>query len=169
MFLRTAASPRFVGESVQLVIFAHTGAYALRSWGLALTFDTALLSVESTATAESYNPAAVDISGNLLGMVAVGTKPNVAVTDVTGTAVRLAEIVMRVGSGAGAATYMSAMELRVVEMLNSGGNAYVADTAGHAFDWRDGPQVMLLLAVRATEATLLGRASKALTQAAAWD
>eukprot|EP00854_Cymbomonas_tetramitiformis_P002217 gene2217-2927_t len=150
-----AESPRFVGSEISSEVRAHTGGFPLISWQIRVAFSTSLFgdTVVYTVTSK-YNPETFEESGYLT-VGASGTATDVTDEEVTSDSLYLATLTLTVQdvvsdmSGSQTwAMYTDVYSIMVEEMVNTGGNRYVAYQAAQVDDSQGGAQTAASLIVK---------------------
>ncbi|KAK3287198.1 hypothetical protein CYMTET_5283 [Cymbomonas tetramitiformis] len=116
MMLTMPYSPRFTGDKFTAMLKAHTGGYALSTWGVVVFYTSSVLRYDSLKVNDAYNSPTVN--DNTAGEVVVVTSGLVDDADhatVTGTEVELAEIVMVVEGSPG--MHAGVLKALVTEMV----------------------------------------------------
>eukprot|EP00966_Prymnesium_polylepis_P255915 5912064-Prymnesium_polylepis.1 len=124
-------------------MYANTAGLALNTWRVRLYFQSSLLGYVRFEQNSDFNTATPSSSTGEVSWLATGVKSTTTDAQVSGTAIYLLRIQMRVASSVAAGTYDSnALGLypRATELIS--GAAFVQDVDGQVFDGRDTVQAM---------------------------
>ena len=139
-------SPRFRDDEFDVPITAHTNpaaGYALNAWSLELSWAPAALELVSISSSALYATPTVhrDDAAASLRVAVVGTQASTSLSDVTGTAVPLLTVRLRVrATAADNHTYSGVLNLTALELLNQGSYRFVENSAAQIDDARGGSQ-----------------------------
>ncbi|KAG8459670.1 hypothetical protein KFE25_003122 [Diacronema lutheri] len=143
-----ARSERFAGDTFSATAYAHTGGFALKSFKLSVSFDSAVLSLVSVVSSSSYaTPVTNSGAVGQIGILVSGV--NAAVTDaaVTGDAVELFTLTFVIGGALAAGSYANVLSAVADELLNSVGFRFVESAPAQMEDARGGAQPSVQLVV----------------------
>ncbi|KAK3256637.1 hypothetical protein CYMTET_34233, partial [Cymbomonas tetramitiformis] len=116
-------SARLRSETFQAQITAHTNDYAMSSFKLTFTFDTAALQYKSVSISSLFNDPTVNtesVSSGSLQLVVVGVASGTTDAEVTSNALDLGYVKFKVQSSADYQAYTSSMSMFINEMVNTG-------------------------------------------------
>ena len=131
------STPRYSGDTVQLALYANTGGYPLKMWGVQLQFNTSAL---------AWTPGSFLVSSDIFGPpVLVTDVPGVLVASVTKTAqapeyavtssrLPLANVSFQVTWDYPDAIIPNAFTCQIIGMLNTGGNQFLTDQPAQILD-----------------------------------
>ena len=132
--------PRFPGESFDMSIYANTGGYALKIWGVQFNFNTSVLAwvQGSFAVSALYSPPLLvtDVPGVLIASVSLA--PSSPESAVTSQQLLVANVSFGVQANAHAGIWAGAISCQIIGMLNTGGNQYVTNKAAQILDLQGG-------------------------------
>lgn len=116
MKLEMPYSPRFTGDKFTAMLKAHTGGYALSTWGVVVFYTPDVLRYESLKVNDAYNsPTVNDNTAGEVVVVTSGLVDDVDHATVTGTEVELAEIVLGVEASPG--VHVGVLRALITEMV----------------------------------------------------
>ena len=154
IFITLPISPMFAGEAFHVFMYASTAGLSLNTWRVRLYFSSSMLSYVSFEQSSHFNSATPSTSSDAVSWLATGTKSTVHETQMTGSAIYLLKVRMRVGGAVDAGTY-SGNELglypRAIELIS--GAAFLQNTDGYVFDGRESMQTRGQLVVVSSTAT----------------
>jgi len=136
--------PVYAGERFTVEVRANTGAaaYALAAWQLTLSYDAAVLGLQSSSFSSLYKEVTVNDQG--AGELVANTAdlaPGVAASDVQGkTDLLVATFEFKVLDALAAGTFDGVLSLRVDAMINTGNFQYVDTQPGQINGLRGGAQ-----------------------------
>ena len=148
VFVTLPTSPVYASEQFVVYLYAHTAGLALNTWRVRLYFGSSLLEYVSYAQSSLFNSASPSVSSGEVSWLATGLKSTTTDAQVTGSAIYLLTISMRVSSGVAAGTYDGStlgLYPRATELIS--GAAFVQDADGQLFDGRDVVQTLGQLVV----------------------
>ena len=154
VFITLPASPVYAGEDVEAYMYAHTAGLALNTWRARVYFSSTLVQYVSFEQSSLFNSASPSTStSGEVSWLATGVKSTTTDAQVTGSAVYLLKIRLRVASGVAAGSYGSstlALFPRATELIS--GAAFVENADGPVFDNRDAAQTLGQLVVLSSAA-----------------
>ena len=138
VFVTLPASPLHTGEEFSVFMYAHTAGLSLNTWRVRLYFESSLLDYRSFGQSSHFNSATPSASSGEVSWLATGVKSTVTDAQVTGSAIYLLAIRMRVHDGVTPGTYRGGelgLSPRATELIS--GAAFVQNVDGQVFDGRD--------------------------------
>ena len=154
VFVSLPTSPVHAGEVLDVFMYAHTNALPLTAWRVRLYFSSSHLAYDSSAQNAQFNSASSSVSTDEVSWLAAGLKSTTSNADVTGTAIYLLRVRVRVLDSVAAGTYDGAtlgLYPRATELISGG--AFVVDLDGSVFDGRNSVQTRGQLVVSASAAS----------------
>ena len=151
VFLTLPVSPVHAGEQFVAHVYASTARLPLTAWRVRLYFSSSVLLYASFSQNGHFNPASSSVSAGEVSWLATGIKSTTAQADVTGAAIFLLRLVLRVAPSVAAGTYSGAalaLYPRATELVS--GDAFLRDRDGVVFDGREAGQTRGQLSVLAT-------------------
>ena len=150
--LPAPAMPRAPGDALTLTLWANTGGYGLKMWGVQLGFDPAVLAWTPGSFAVSqdlYGPPILvtDVSGMLVASAA--KLASVSDAAVTSAKLQLATVTFQVLPNAQDGTRNNTFTCQIIGMLNTGGNQYLTDQPAQVLDLYGGRRLAGALVVAA--------------------
>ena len=135
--LPAPAMPRAPGDTLTLTLWADTGGYGLKMWGVQLGYDPAVLAWvpdSFQATPGLYGPPVLvtDVAGILVASTAQAS--SAFDSAVTSAKLRLATVAFQVLPTAQDGTWNNTFTCQVIGMLNTGGNQYLTDQPAQVLD-----------------------------------
>ena len=152
--LPAPAMPRAPGDALTLTLWANTGGYDLKMWGVQLGFDPGAL---------AWTPGSFLVAPDLYGPpVLVTDAPGVLVASaaklasvqdaaVTSAKLRLATVTFQVLQNAQDGTRNNTFTCQIIGMLNTGGNQYLTDQPAQVLDLYGGRRLAGALVVAAVK------------------
>ena len=132
--------PRFPGETFEFSIYANTGGYGLKIWGVQINYNVSVLEwvQGSFVVSALYSPPLLvtDVPGVLIA--SVSKAPSTLDSEVMSTNLWLANVTFIVPTNALAGLWQGAISCEIIGMLNSGGNQYVTNKAAQILDLQGG-------------------------------
>ena len=154
IFITLPASPLYANEVFEVYMYANTVGLALNTWRVRLYFSSTLVQYVSFEQSSLFNSASPSVSSGEVSWLATGVKSTTTDAQVTGSAIYLLKIRMRVAAGASAGVYSTDAALglypRATELIS--GAAFVENTNGQVFDARGTAQSLGQLEVVASSA-----------------
>jgi hypothetical protein len=142
VFLSLPVSPVHPAEAFAAYMYVNTAGLPLNTWRVRLYFGNALLDYLGFEQSTHFNAASASTAVGEVSWLVTGRASSSTASQVTGGAVFLIKINMRVNNGIAGGVYEgSALALypRATELISGG--AFAQNTDGMVFDARDGAQV----------------------------
>ena len=111
VFVSLPASPVHAGEEFSVYMYAHTAGLSLNTWRVRLYFGSSVVSYLSFEQSSHFNSASPNPSAGEVSWLATGLKSTASEAQVTGSAIYLARVTMRVRSGVAGGSYGGANNL----------------------------------------------------------
>ena len=152
--LPAPAMPRAPGDALTLTLWANTGGYDLKMWGVQIGYDPAALAWVSGSflvAQDLYGPPVLvtDAPGVLVASTAkLAAVPESAVTSAK---LRLAAVTFQVLPNVPDGTRNNTFTCQIIGMLNSGGNQYLTDRPAQILDLYGGRRLAGALVVSAVQ------------------
>jgi hypothetical protein len=117
VFVTIPSAPVFTGASFMVDISVNTGGRPLAAWNLALSYDSAVVEVESVVTVSTFSPASIVRALGTTKLSCRGLSASTTYGEVNGTAVALVSVRFVVRAGAAGRLYDELMRLTVVDLV----------------------------------------------------
>ena len=143
VYATAPVSPLYAGETFSVLLYAHTGGYALSTFGVWLNIDKTYLEYVSFSQNSDYQTVTkseTDTTSTTksLRFTAVGIAGTAADSDVTGTDIHLVTVTLKVKSGTAAGVYNTdTLKVHAKEFINPGSFLFLEDADGVVFDAKD--------------------------------
>ena len=151
VFITLPLSPLYATEVFDVYMYAHTNGFSLNTWTVVLNYDSSTLEYRSYTQSTHFNAATTGGTAGALSWLAAGRSSSATPALVTGTAIFLLRIRLRVMPGTAADVYGgSSLNLYpyATDLVNDGNGYIVRNLAGSVYDARDAVQQMGQVTVR---------------------